>query len=149
MLHFLHRSVIFHAQKACIEIDTFFLIACGTTGIDCDGPQTALPPVNNGTQLPTGWSVRVPCAVDNSNRVIQVSTVTYLPTNTPASCTAQCAAQGFSFAGIEYGDECYCGTGFQGNTVPPAANPSECNMPCTGNSAINCGGAWRMQIYSA
>ena len=124
------------------------LTACGTFGMDCEGPQTALPPVASSTDLPLGWSVRVPCAIDNPNRILKVSSVTYLPTTTPSSCTAQCAAQGFSFAGIEYGDECYCGSGFQDNVAPPAADPSECNMACAGNATLTCGGPWRMQIYS-
>ena len=131
------------------SIDGPWLAACGTTGIDCDGPQTALPPSTPSNGLPQGWSLAVPCAIDNANRVIKVTGVTYLPTTTPASCTAQCAAQGFTMAGIEYGDECYCATGFQDNTVPPAADPSECNRACAGNPDLLCGGPWRMQIYSS
>lgn len=116
--------------------------------MDCDGPQTGLPPATSSTELPQGWSLNVACAVDNPNRVLKVTSVTYLPTTTPASCTAQCAAAGFSFAGIEYGDECYCASGFQDGN-PPTADVSECNMACAGNSTLTCGGPWRMQIYSA
>ncbi|PSR72578.1 hypothetical protein PHLCEN_2v11571 [Hermanssonia centrifuga] len=124
-------------------------LACGTTGVDCTGPATAPPPVSNSTALPDGWSLAIPCAIDNADRVIEVGSVSYLATTTPASCTAQCAAQGFTFAGVEYGDECYCGTGFLDGVIPPAAPTSDCNIACAGNSDLMCGGAWRMQIYSA
>ncbi|KAI0348276.1 hypothetical protein BDW22DRAFT_1424465 [Trametopsis cervina] len=121
-------------------------LACGNVGVDCDGPVTALPPLGNET-LPAGWSLAVPCAIDNADRVITHTIVTYEATNTPSSCVAQCAAQGFKFAGVEFSDECYCGDGYVGGVLPPAADVSECNMPCAGDGNATCGGPWRIQLY--
>ncbi|KAI0094437.1 hypothetical protein BDY19DRAFT_19154 [Irpex rosettiformis] len=121
-------------------------LACGNVGVDCSGPATNLPPLGS-EQLPLNWTVAVPCAIDNANRVIENTVVTYLPTTTPSSCVAQCAAQGFTFAGVEFSDECYCGTGYTDGMLPPEADVSECNMPCAGDVDATCGGSWRMQVY--
>ena len=31
--------------------------------------------------------------------------------SSPEACTAACGAEGFTYAGVEYGSECHCGTG--------------------------------------
>lgn len=121
--------------------------ACGTTGVDCTG--VATNPVTSSDGLPEGWSVKMACAIDNANRVLSDVTVTYLPTTTPESCAASCAAKGFTFAGVEYSDECYCGTGFLDGVAPPAASIGDCDFPCAGDATQMCGGSWRIQLYSS
>jgi len=121
-------------------------LTCGNVGVDCEGPETALPPLGSG-QIPDGWSLAVPCAIDSADRVIDNAIVTYLTTNTPASCVQSCAAQGFKLAGVEFSDECYCGNGYLDNQLPPEADVSECNMPCAGDVNATCGGSWSIQIY--
>ncbi|KAI0695623.1 hypothetical protein BC835DRAFT_1273017, partial [Cytidiella melzeri] len=98
---------------------------------------------------PSGWSLAVPCAIDNPDRVLENTVATYLATTTPASCATSCAAQGFNFAGVEFSDECYCGTGYVGGELPPEADVSECNMPCAGDVNATCGGPWRIQLYKS
>ena len=98
--------------------------------------------------LPSGWSVAIPCAVDNANRVLSDVVVSYLSSTTPASCVASCAELGFTFAGVEYTDECYCGTGYLDGVVPPTADEGDCNMRCAGDYKQSCGGSWRIQLYS-
>ena len=132
--------------QGCIQTLSQFFVACGNVGVDCTGPATSLPPLGS-EQLPPNWTIAVPCAIVNANRVIEDTIVTYLTTTTPASCVASCAAQGFTFAGVEFSDECYCGTGFTDGQFPPEAAVSECNMPCAGDAKATCGGSWRMQVY--
>ncbi|PSR71932.1 hypothetical protein PHLCEN_2v12142 [Hermanssonia centrifuga] len=130
-----------------IEFDDGVL---GCTGVDCDGPETPLPPLEYpaADTLPDGWDIAVACAVDVPERVLSDVIVSYLPSTIPNSCISSCEAQGYHFAGVEYGDECYCGTGYSGGVVPAAANISDCNVRCAGEYYISCGGSWRMQIYS-
>lgn len=99
--------------------------------------------------LPEGWSVAMACAVDTADRVLEGDVVQNLANNTPATCTEHCATSGYSFAGVEYGQECHCGTGYAGGVAPEEAPASECNIPCAGSPALTCGGSWRLQIYSA
>ncbi|OBZ76701.1 Xylosyltransferase oxt [Grifola frondosa] len=128
--------------------DLFYTTGCGTA-IDCDGSETALPLAQTIPQLPSGWFTAIACAVDVPQRVISNAIVSYSSNNTPYNCVSLCASEGYTFAGVEYSDECYCGTGYAGGTTPPAANVSDCDMRCTGSYEFTCGGSWRMQIYAS
>ncbi|TQN64654.1 WSC domain-containing protein [Colletotrichum shisoi] len=68
-------------------------------------------------------------------------------TMTPALCLQACADDGYPFAGVEYGGECYCGV-VMGNYTQPATS-DKCNVPCTGDKTKNCGGAGHVEIYVA
>ncbi|EKM51991.1 uncharacterized protein PHACADRAFT_262441, partial [Phanerochaete carnosa HHB-10118-sp] len=87
------------------------------------------------------------CAVDNPQRVLANPVVSYLQNNSPYECAALCGNQDYSYAGVEYGDECYCGTGYVDGVMPPTANLSDCSMLCSGGYYWYCGGSWRMQVY--
>ena len=96
--------------------------------------------------LPDGWSLVRYCGVDEANRVIENDNTSILPNNTPATCIEHCIALGFDYAGVEYGDECHCGTGYIGGAQAPT---TDCNIPCPGNPSLTCGGSWRIQLYSS
>ncbi|KAF4575259.1 WSC domain-containing protein [Pleurotus pulmonarius] len=61
------------------------------------------------------------------------------------SCVAFCSTNGFSFAGLEFGDECFCGNSIGASTKK---SDSECAMVCSGNLAEFCGGRDRLTLYS-
>ncbi|KAF7322464.1 Glycoside hydrolase [Mycena chlorophos] len=96
------------------------------------------------TSTPT-WALSNPCVVDTSSRILQGYS-TGGSSNTPSSCESICAGQGFTIAAVEYGQECYCGNSF--SSTPVNASISDCNMACSGNSALLCGSSWRAQIYT-
>ena len=53
--------------------------------------------------------------------------------------------KGFRFAGVQYGEECYCG-----EEEPPRTRftrQSECSMPCSGDKEKMCGAGYRMNVY--
>ena len=62
-------------------------------------------------------------------------------------CQESCKTKGYTYAGVQYGAECFCG-----NELPDqkflAGAQSECNMRCPGNNGIKCGGGWRMNVYN-
>jgi hypothetical protein len=64
---------------------------------------------------------------------------------TVEACTTACQAGGFSFAGVEYGGECYCANAITNGGAPATDG---CNMACNGNSAESCGGPNRINLYS-
>ncbi|KAK1983745.1 WSC domain-containing protein [Colletotrichum cereale] len=68
-------------------------------------------------------------------------------TMTPSSCLKACADDGYPFAGLEFGGECYCGV-VMGNYTQPAAK-EDCNVPCKGDSTKTCGGTGRVEIFVA
>jgi hypothetical protein len=52
-------------------------------------------------------------------------------------------------AGVEYSDECYCGTSYLNNTPPPSTTADQCNEGCSGAPGLTCGGEYAIQLYAA
>lgn len=65
--------------------------------------------------------------------------------NTPERCTNLCLQSGYPLAGLQYGMECFCG-----DTYPSAKlilSQADCDIPCSGDESIRCGGYYKMDIY--
>jgi hypothetical protein len=60
---------------------------------------------------------------------------------TGARCIEKCRSQGFSYAGTQYGNQCFCGNRYGGNSS------ATCDSPCSGNPAEFCGGWYANSIY--
>merc|ERR1711953_394785 len=83
------------------------------------------------------------CVRDSGSRLLP--THLRFPYLTPAKCMEACQDQGFLFAGVQIGLECWCG-----NDAPPEdriVDMAECDSSCSGDSTQKCGGAWRMNVY--
>ncbi|KAF8738930.1 Copper radical oxidase, partial [Rhizoctonia solani] len=93
--------------------------------------------------IPTGWTKNF-CTVDQSARVLDEYSFTDGSSMSPATCIAACAQRNFVLAGVENGNECYCG-----NTIKQAypTKDSDCRVPCSGDDAQFCGGGWRLMVY--
>jgi len=57
-------------------------------------------------------------------------------------CATFC--EDFSFFGLEYGSQCFCGNSLSGKEV----SENQCGMLCTGNESQRCGSADRLTVYS-
>ncbi|KAI0677771.1 hypothetical protein C8Q78DRAFT_1066218 [Trametes maxima] len=115
---------------------TALLVLSFVLGVHSFRPQT----------IPLNWTTLSVCAVDNPARILAGDVTTQVANNTAASCVASCAAEGFGYAGVEFGNECHCGTGLADSLQTAPA--TDCNMACTGDGDFACGGAWRIQVYS-
>ena len=59
-------------------------------------------------------------------------------------CITLCKEKNFGFAGVQSGNQCYCG-----DEAPIQSAPArECHLNCAGNTSQKCGGHWRMNVYS-
>ncbi|KAI0079478.1 WSC-domain-containing protein [Panus rudis PR-1116 ss-1] len=97
--------------------------------------------------IPLNWTTISPCTVDTGARIIVNDETFQLSDNTPASCIELCDSGDFVIAGVEFGNECHCGSGLK---VLPSDQPiSECNMVCTGDPTLSCGGPSRIQVYKS
>ncbi|KAF3037548.1 hypothetical protein E8E11_001641 [Didymella keratinophila] len=65
--------------------------------------------------------------------------------NSAGRCAAACQQAGYKYAGLEYGQECYCGNSLRCPSAPTVA--SACNMVCNGNATEVCGGPNAMNVY--
>ncbi|KAL7277999.1 hypothetical protein ACG7TL_007952 [Trametes sanguinea] len=135
-------------------------MACGGNSTEaCGGPNrlsvytstgnvTALPvPTPQNTSLPGQWEYKGCLQEPDGSRVFPYQLI-YTNNNTIEACLNQCAAFGYPAAGAEFGDECWCGdiTDVQNNS-PGFADPTLCNIPCSGDPIHLCGGEARLQLY--
>jgi hypothetical protein len=68
--------------------------------------------------------------------------------NTAPNCLGLCQEYGYMSAGMEYGDECYCGDKSalvaSGSTIEP---DTQCTVPCSGDPTSICGDGNRLTYY--
>jgi len=67
---------------------------------------------------------------------------------TVENCVGYCQGRGWRWAGVEYGQECYCGSGIS-NGGSPVAGGAGCGMLCAGSPFEYCGGAGRLNVYAS
>ena len=81
--------------------------------------------------------------MDNSNRVLRGLHLNG-ENMSVENCKELCYENNYKFAGLEFGDECFCG-----NDVPVVSAPMrECHLKCAGDETEICGGFWRLSVYS-
>ncbi|KAJ5825582.1 hypothetical protein N7474_002720 [Penicillium riverlandense] len=63
--------------------------------------------------------------------------------NTVENCQAACKKDGYIYAGMEFGTQCFCG-----NTIDNGGAPtSGCGTPCPGDASETCDGANALSLY--
>ncbi|CAH1776385.1 unnamed protein product, partial [Owenia fusiformis] len=67
-----------------------------------------------------------------------------ISTLTPQICIETCRDlnEGYRYAGVQNGGQCFCGTSYGKN-----GSSSGCNSQCQGDSTQICGGVWANDIY--
>jgi WSC domain len=107
---------------------------------------TSVTTSSAATALPSGWTYKG-CYIDGANGRIINDQLPDSATLTVESCVASCVGLGYTVAGMEYSQQCFCGNyTVNGATLAPA--DTDCSMPCSGNSKEFCGAGNRMSIYS-
>lgn len=135
--------------------------AVGFQGCDmpCSGNKTELCGGNNRLSVynlttyvpPTtvkqvGTYLSQGCYNEAANgRVLSGASYTNATAMTVESCVNFCNAKGSDYAGIEYAQECYCADSLPSTAT--TADPSKCNMLCSGNSNEFCGAASFLNVY--
>ncbi|ETS81740.1 hypothetical protein PFICI_06742 [Pestalotiopsis fici W106-1] len=66
---------------------------------------------------------------------------------TIAGCQTTCKKDGYLYAGVEDGRECWCGNEIQSSATNIPAATSDCNKACTGDSSELCGAGARVFLY--
>jgi hypothetical protein len=139
---------------------------CGGNGAEmCGGPNRMTifsngepvvygPPTAQTGGLPGQWKY-AGCYEDNIDNKRTLYWQLFFPgTMTAKLCLDRCAKFGYAAAGLEYGEECYCGdpqnlntAGALNNLVLAKRPEAECNVLCAGNSSSICGGGGRLSTY--
>lgn len=84
------------------------------------------------------------CFVDTGERDLPVM----VPgdRHTPAQCRAACLQRGHTYAGVQYGGQCFCGDRFGRYG---AVGMDQCQMACRADERMKCGAGWRNMIERA
>lgn len=97
------------------------------------------------TSVPASWSYKG-CFSDNLNaRVLTGITLANIGNQvTNTKCVAYCESAGFSLAGTEFADQCFCGNELTGSS---SLDETKCNMSCDGDFNQTCGGSLALSVY--
>lgn len=93
-----------------------------------------------------GWAY-VGCGTDDYFNRILTGASESNGQMTNANCVAFCQSKGFSIAGSEYSDECYCGNSIPSSGMPVPGVVGNCQMTCAGDNSQFCGGASLISLY--
>lgn len=117
-----------------------------SSGSSSSGSQVLVPvdpPSNSSISLPQGW-VADGCVSDTPQRTLNAYAYTG-EDMTVSACVATCNSKGFTYAGLEYSRECYCGNQFvNGGGDPLPASSCDMTCPTDGNE---CGGPLALTVY--
>ncbi|KAL4131837.1 hypothetical protein QTP88_009086 [Uroleucon formosanum] len=68
--------------------------------------------------------------------------------NTPEFCSNLCYKFGYTYSGVTYKSECFCGSQSPSESKFPRLEDKQCNTKCSGDANQFCGGGWRMGVFS-
>eukprot|EP00026_Physarum_polycephalum_P005850 Phypoly_transcript_05889.p1 GENE.Phypoly_transcript_05889~~Phypoly_transcript_05889.p1 ORF type:complete len:562 (+),score=58.97 Phypoly_transcript_05889:161-1846(+) len=120
---------------------------------------------NSACNMPCDGDSSEICGAGGINSVYTTSNVGYkgcfidsgtsrdLPTqiyvssaSTVEYCRAACGNAGYAYAGLQYGQECWCGNQYGSNGQAPQ---SDCSIPCAGDPTETCGNGYRNSIFTS
>ncbi len=92
------------------------------------------------TTTPPPSTASLGCYKDESSR--DLSDQTSLSPVSVETCVSTCKSDGYAYAGVQYGSQCFCG-----NSYGKYGTATDCNKACNGNSSETCGGSYANNIY--
>ncbi|KZL65202.1 WSC-domain-containing protein, partial [Colletotrichum tofieldiae] len=123
------------------------LVANNAAGADCFSKAVNVEPRSSSPRIvPSAGAYKDPvCLFDApGSRVLTGGSSEDQTGMTVEKCIAQAAADGWRYAGVEFGGECFWGD-VQVN--PERSNQADCNTACAGNPDQVCGGGNRILVY--
>ncbi|KAF2470030.1 WSC-domain-containing protein [Lindgomyces ingoldianus] len=87
------------------------------------------------------------CGTDNIGSRTFTGKSTSSDDMTVEKCVDFCSGAGFSYAGLEYGRECYCDNTLKAEAAPKDGIMGSCTMKCMGNNKEFCGNGGALSIY--
>jgi hypothetical protein len=111
-------------------------------GLGTDGAGEAQEGASSGDSGDASSLAYLGCwADDGTNRDLPYGAYDSVD-NTIDGCITACAYHHYLYAGAQNGIQCFCGNRYGGNGPSMA-----CTIPCPGNMAETCGGAYANSVY--
>ncbi|KAG8669333.1 hypothetical protein FPOAC1_008725 [Fusarium poae] len=145
-------------MKASACASTRKMICAGNMTQYCGGPSlltiwndtSYTPPVElvvGQTEIAKGMATYQGCwAEGSSGRALSSDRTADSAGMTNEKCVAFCQAGGWTYAGTEYSQECYCGNDI-GNGGYDTNDISQCSMKCKGDVFSYCGAGNRLSVW--
>ncbi|CAM9520719.1 unnamed protein product, partial [Ectocarpus fasciculatus] len=83
------------------------------------------------------------CYTDTRSRIFSAPVIVSTD-NSAETCKAACV--GYAYYGLQWREECFCGTADEDYTV--YGESDNCVLACTGDASSTCGGSWAMDVYA-
>ncbi|KAL4222352.1 Cell wall integrity and stress response component 2 [Mactra antiquata] len=84
------------------------------------------------------------CYTDNASNRKLTNMAPYTQSRTIEQCIAYCKTNGYLFAGLEYGNECYCDDQMK---ITAMVSNTDCTMRCPGDLTQACGAGGLISVY--
>ena len=85
------------------------------------------------------------CYVDDDKRILGADH--FAGAMSREYCSQHCSDKGFALAGVENGEECFCGNVLRADAKKASAG--DCHHACKyGPAGEKCGGYWRLDVYN-
>ncbi|XDG07297.1 hypothetical protein ABKA04_006912 [Annulohypoxylon sp. FPYF3050] len=133
------------------------MVCAGNTSEWCGAPSlltiwndtsySGAPLIANRSTINNGSATYLGCFgdTDSSSRALSGASTSNTTAMTNEMCALYCQSKGFSLAGTEYSQECYCGNAITSAII---ADDGECNMKCKGNVLEYCGGSSKLSVWN-
>ncbi|XP_076034140.1 xylosyltransferase oxt-like [Oratosquilla oratoria] len=118
------------------------------TNISCQVTAGTFYPTRLPSYCPSNGQVRgkyMGCFLDSREERILKGHGAQLRRNTPLTCADICYQRGYIYAGVQYSRECFCGN--EDLPLKKRVKEGECDMPCSGDNNLFCGGFLRIAIF--
>ncbi|GHJ87189.1 hypothetical protein NliqN6_3591 [Naganishia liquefaciens] len=141
-------------KTAAITIFTFATVLAHANAAPANSQEHSI--AARATRSSAGWysyGCYADCYADDSHqdgmgRRLPYQAYSNNPNSTPDTCIAACQGVGYAYAGLQFGQECWCGNGaYSEATLGPNKPASECSTFCS--SGAKCGGPCRNNIWSS
>ncbi|KAH9848786.1 hypothetical protein C2E23DRAFT_738784 [Lenzites betulinus] len=97
--------------------------------------------------LPSGWT-ELGCIAEGTNGRALPAVQTTFANMTKAICASHCQSLGYTLAGAEFSDECYCDNAVKNGASQTFLTWDQCANHCAGNSNEICGGAAKLTLMT-
>ena len=156
-------NTIEHCLAACVELGYLYAGMRGGNDCFCADSYGGQGP-SNGCIIPCGGNASETCGGTSANSVYYTTTppppLQYLGcfldkgmrdlayevydthSSTAESCVADCSYHGYSYAGTQAANQCFCG-----DTYGSYGPSTSCNLACGGNASETCGGYYANSVY--
>lgn len=115
----------------------------------CGAPTTIGKPILPYTDVKSRGFKYLGCAPDiaGKSRTLPSNQLNDMEGMTVERCVDHCRTSGYTIAGLEYSQQCFCGNSIPQGRSPDPKRMGNCDMPCTGDDSQICGGAGQISLY--